>query len=513
MKKIILLFTVLIGHQFLFSQSETIPKKITQKAFAKIDFLSIDMPFDPLIPDEKNMGFTGIHYNLFLNDLFYTGIGLYGSVTGDRGGFFTLGMNAGIKKYLSEKFYVDTGFHFGGGGGAGAKDGGGAFILPHLNLGYQFKNFSLNTGWSYVNFFDGGEIKGHQANISLEIPLDFDYADYTSAEKEINTNEFENSNWNKKPKKNSLMVHFNNLKVLSKARATDGTVLEGKTIKLAGFEFTSYVNKNWFAFLKVDGAYDGIRAGYMDVFLGAGYHLSMNRNRTNILAKLGFGAGGGGAVDTKGGFLLYPDISIEQQLFEDIYISVNKGYLLTPDRDFYTSNFGIGIKYYIKRNGVKIDNPHFTKGKFKGLEVIVKQDLYFNAKRMQDPTENLHQISLQINLDLNKNMYVAGQTSFANFGNAGAYGEGIVGLGLKTNPLLNKSTTLFTQFLGGAAGGGNISTGQGLIIKPSAGLDYKLSNTLNLRASGGYVKAKGGELSSTFINLGIKYNIAFLKLK
>ena len=125
----------------------------------------------------------------------------------------------------------------------------------------------------------------------------------------------------------------------------------------------------------------------------------------------------------------------------------------------------------------------------------------------------LHQISMQINVDLNKNIFVAGQTSFANFGNAGAYAEGLIGLGLKKSNLFNNSISIFAQILGGAAGGGNISTGQGLIVKPSIGLDYKLSNTLNFRTSAGYVKAKGGNLSSPFINLGIKYNITFLKLK
>ena len=50
-------------------------------------------------------------------------------------------------------------------------------------------------------------------------------------------------------------------------------------------------------------------------------------------------------------------------------------------------------------------------------------------------------------------------------------------------------------------------------MKPSLGLDYKLSNTLSLRTAGGYVKSKGGELSSPFINFGLKYSISFLKLK
>ena len=132
----------------------------------------------------------------------------------------------------------------------------------------------------------------------------------------------------------------------------------------------------------------------MDVLLGGGYHLSMNRNKTNILAKFGIGAGGGGGVDTNGGFLLYPDISIEQQIFKDIYLSVNKGYLLTPNKHFYTSSFGVGIKYYLERNGIISNNNYFTRGKFKGFDVIVKQDMYFNAERMTEATENMHQISV-----------------------------------------------------------------------------------------------------------------------
>ena len=52
-----------------------------------------------------------------------------------------------------------------------------------------------------------------------------------------------------------------------------------------------------------------------------------------------------------------------------------------------------------------------------------------------------------------------------------------------------------------------------LIIKPSLGIDYQITNTLSLRSSTGYVKAKGGKLSSTFLNFGIKYNISLLKLK
>ncbi|MDX6746962.1 hypothetical protein SHK09_09175 [Polaribacter sp. PL03] len=512
MRNSFLFILVILCSSFLVAQTGSIPEMKTQKGFIKVDYLSINMP-QVEIPNESNMGFSGIHYNIFLNESFYTGVGIYGSISGERGGFFTLGVNAGYKKYLNKKLYIDTGFHFGGGGGAGAPDGGGAFILPHLNLGYNFNHFSLNTGWSYVNFFDDGLIRGNQLNVALEIPLDFNYANYKNVEKTFSLESLKNSSWNKATKRTSFMVHLNNLKVLSEANATTGEVLKGKTIRLAGFEFANYLSENWFAFLKVDGAYSGIRAGYMDVLLGAGYNLSFNKNRTNILAKFGIGAGGGGGVDSKGGFLLYPDISIEQQIFDDIYISLNKGYLLTPNQHFSTSTFGVGLKYYVERNGTFSNETAFNKGKFKGIEVIIKQDWYFNAKRMENPTEDMHQISLQVNLDLNKHLFLAGQTSFANFGDAGAYAEGLVGLGVRTNNILNTNASLFTQILAGAAGGGNISTGEGLIIKPSVGVDYQLNNTLSLRSAIGYVKAKGGALSNPFLNFGIKYNFTFLNMK
>ncbi len=507
MKKSLLLFLFAFSCSFLFSQDEIIPEKKIQKAFAKLDFLSLDLPLD-----DPNMGFTGIHYNLMMNDWSYAGLGIYGAVSGNKGGFFTLGVNAGIKKYFTEDFYFDTGFHFGGGGGASAPDGGGAFILPHFNLGHHFKNFSINFGWSYVDFFDGGNIKGHQLNVSLEIPLDYSYANFDASENNYNFKDLQNSDWNVKSKRTSLMLHENNLKIKGKTQNSGGVKYNGETIRLAGFELASYFSKNWFGFLKVDGAFDGIKAGYMDLFLGGGYHFSFNKNRTNILTKFGLGAGGGGGVDTKGGFLIYPDISIEQQIFNDLFISLNKGYVMSIDSHFYTSSFGIGLKYYVNRNGIISDDNSFSEGKFKGFEVITKQDVYFDAKRDGNPTENLHQISLQINLNLNKNIYAAGQTSFANFGNAGAYAEGIVGLGLKTNPILNNNITLFGQVLGGAAGGGGISTGEGLIVKPSAGFTYKVNNTLSFRTAAGYVKAKGGNLSNSFINFGIKYHLSFLKM-
>jgi hypothetical protein len=510
MKKIFILTLFLLSSQLITSQeNNAIPKKQVQKGFASIDYISVKMPIDEDGNPEVNMGVTGIHYNVWLNKSIYTGLGFYGSVNGKRGGMFTLGINAGVKTLLSEKLFLDTGFHIGGGGGASTPDGGGAFVLPHVNLGYQFKNFSTTLGYSYINFFDKGNINNKQIRLGVQIPLSFEHAAFKEKEQFFTRKKLKNSTWNQFSKRVSVMMHVNSLSPYGDSQFTDGVSLKGKTIRLTGFEFDSYFTNNWFAFFKADGAFHGIRGGYMDLFLGAGYHFSMNKNRTNILAKFGIGAGGGGGADTGGGFLVYPDISIEQKIYNNVYFSINKGYLSSPNQNFTSSTLGFGLKYYVDHSGVK-SNTSISKTKFKGIEVIIGQEMYLDAKRMLQPTENLHQIGLQLNLFLTKNIYVAGHTSFANFGNAGAYAEGIVGIGYQTKPILNNKINLYTQILAGAAGGGDISTGQGLIVKPSIGLNYHLNDKLKIRTSIGKVKARGGALNSTSISFGLNYSLSFL---
>lgn len=501
----------LMGTAIASSQEKTnVPKMHQQNGFVMMDFLSVDMPSNPVIPMEPHKGLSGIHYNLSF-DNFYTGVGIYGSLRGARGGFFTLGVNAGYKSQLTDKLFLDTGIHFGGGGGAAAPDGGGAFILPHVNLGYDFGKFSLTSGYSYINFFDGGNIKSHQLLVAVQIPVKFELSGFDAAESNYSLERLTASGWNKPAREFSFMFHLNNLKAQGRSTGDQGISLDGTTIRLAGFEAATYFDDHWFAFLKTDGAYDGIRAGYMDVFLGGGYRFTMNKKRTNVLAKFGVGAGGGGGVATEGGLMIYPDISLEQYLFDNIYLAANTGYVLTPNSRFSARTYGLGLKYYTHINGIQ--DVSATNAKFKGFEIIVKQDVYLDAERIFEPTEDLYQIALQINYFLNKTVYLAGQTAFANFGNAGAYAEGIVGLGLQSKRFANQRVNVFAQALIGGAGGGNINTGEGLIVKPSAGFNYRLSKGLSARAAAGFVRSRGGALNSTLFNLGLSYQLTFLTAK
>jgi len=301
MYKKILLFIVLSCPFFVNAQdkNQLTPTKLTQNALITFDYLSVNMP-----DGEVNMGLTGIHYNFKINNWFYTGLGMYGSVNGFRGGLFTLGVDAGLHTNLTSNIFIDTGIHFGGGGGSGAPDGGGAFVLPHFNLGYQFNNFSLAAGYSYINFFDHGAINSSQLNIALKIPLSFDYTLFNNANKSLFAEEITTSPWYQKSKKHGFLMHLDNFNLQGQTKDGIGNPIADKTIRLAGFEMNSYLTNNSFIYIRADGAYHGIRAGFMDIVLGAGTGLSFNKDRTQVLAKFGFGAAGGGGVDIQGGFII-----------------------------------------------------------------------------------------------------------------------------------------------------------------------------------------------------------------
>lgn len=497
------LFTVSIFGQE--NNNLEIPK-LTQKSFFKMDFLSVNMV------DDDNLGLAGIHYNFLLNDWSYVGLGMYGGVLGNKGGFFTLGIEAGIRKNITPNLFFDTGIHFGGGGGSGAPDGGGAFILPHFNLGYQFSGFSIEGGYSYINFFDKGDIQGHQFNAGIQIPLTYDYTNFNNLERKVIIDEnIDNSEWYQKSKKLSMLFHFNNLKLIGDTQDRNGIPLTDETIRTVGVELNSYLNENGFIFIKADGAYQGA-AGFMDIVLGTGYQLSFNKKRTSIVGKFGIGAAGGGNVDIEGGFIIYPDLSLEHKLFNNTAITINKGIMMNPSAHFISSTYGIGIKHYVNSNGLKapVEN-NFISSKFKGKEIIVGQEIYKDVANVLMDPYNMQQLFLQFNFYVNKNIYAAGQTAFANFGYAGAYAEGTIGMGVGTSSGFSSKLQLFGQILAGAAGGGYIETGEGLIVKPSAGLSIYLGDKLGIRSSIGQVIAIDGDLNSTHLNIGLSYRFATLK--
>ncbi len=74
--------------------------------------------------------------------------------------------------------------------------------------------------------------------------------------------------------KNVQQVRFDFFKPIGNSRKDNANNQEPltETLYVLGFEYQKYISNNTFVFAHADAIYKGLRAGFMDLFFGAGYH-------------------------------------------------------------------------------------------------------------------------------------------------------------------------------------------------------------------------------------------------
>ena len=124
---------------------------IAEKKDITIQKHAIQLSFESIpVTSVEDMGMMGVHIILDQKkwSRVYLGIGGYGALTGDRGGFFTAGITPGIQIPLYKQWKADFGVFLGGGGGASAYPGDGAMIRANAYLGREFNSLSAWVGLS-----------------------------------------------------------------------------------------------------------------------------------------------------------------------------------------------------------------------------------------------------------------------------------------------------------------------------------------------------------------------------
>ena len=114
----------------------------------------------------------------------------------------------------------------------------------------------------------------------------------------------------------------------------------------------------------------------------------------------------------------------------------------------------------------------------------------YRAARKTGGTESLDAVVLQVNRFVAPNLYVTGQAHSAFAGGAGAYSEGLFGVGVQLP--VTQRLRLGVEALAGAAGGGGVDTGGGAVAQGRAYVDLSLTDSLSLRVAGGKIKSVRG---------------------
>ncbi|MBA6156945.1 hypothetical protein H3Z83_10490 [Tenacibaculum sp. S7007] len=511
-----MLTTILILSSLLSQSQEDLSilkgKELHNKV--RLNFIPVEMPSDKFPELKPTMGLTGLHYQIPINDWLYGGADFHFAVTGDQGGLFTLGAELGINKQLYKNLYFDANFHFGGGGGYRKYINDGGFINPNIGLQYKKNNYSFGVQYSHVNFLSG-EIKSNSVSFFVEIPSILRFTDYDKAHQEFVANNISpDSFWSKPVVKNAQQIRFDFFKPIGKSKKDNGSPLT-ETLSVIGFEYQKYLNNNTFLFAHTDAIYKGLRAGFMDLFVGAGY-IPFQSKYINVFGKLGIGAAGG-RIAPEGGLTIYPSAGIDLKLSDKLALSGHGGYYKAIDGDFEAYTVGFGLKYFGLNGGTSSEEKKHTNFYTQGIRIEIQNQSYFDVAKFDPPTTryttDLQLIGLKANYDLNKWLYIAGEAGFAYDGGSGGYAHGLVGGGIYSPRFLNNKVRGFIEFMAGAGGGAGVDTDEGIIVRPTLGLNYDITNSVSIIASGGRYYSPFGNVNSNNINIGLSFNLSTLSVK
>ena len=461
----------------------------TQMANAESERVRLSFEDVPVSATE-NMGTLGVHYDTkpFNNSDVYVGMGGYGALTGDRGGFFTGGITLGYHRYLNDNTFgdglaVDAGLFAGGGGGASAFPGGGFMLRSHVMLEKELDNFALRLGVANTHFpntSNSAYERDTHPSIGIVIP----------------TYQFDRSYQNKTMLKSVSARSDRVIPVSlqyrpdSDAKKRDGSSLMDN-VTLIGFQYQDYINDSLYRTFETYGAGTGGVDGYAKVLAGFGINTNLIDDAVALDAKLTLGMAGGGSIDTGGGLIIQPMVGLDIELAEGWSIKPMLGKTYAPDGDFSATTSELGLSW--------------TGGKGEVGYSIQNKTYYPDASSRTKSgglyAKQIELLGVSLNKQVNDVVRVSGSAYGAYKGEVGAYAEGLFGVDAK---LFNTPVRIGYEF--GVGGGGGMDVGKGLIHQLSAGVEIPLTNDIDIILNTGIMQGiDGGTFGANVFQVGLNW--------
>lgn len=464
------------------------------------------------LPENESMGMLALGIRKRFGDYTSLGADFYSAVDGQRGGFITLGMSGAIEYPISRNWLVEAGLHLGAGGGSGGYllTGGGLMIRKSMGLKYVLTpTDAVSMGWSHVGFPQGGKIQSSQFYIAYDRAFNGLFQDGKPI---FRSREVSASVWGDYEsgyQQPALIVR--NVVVPSALNRLDGQPQQN--LQQVGIEWKSHVNSDSFIRMETVGAMGGTSAGYMHVMAGIGKEFSLTENLT-AEASFNLGGGGGGGVDTGGGLLAEAAVGLRQNFFQDWYVKVAAGRMIAPDGSFRGTGYSVGVGRsfgHLSRQGGRSDAPLILDSHPIRMRTAQQTYVGHGSSWRNRPDQNVGNLGIQLDYFVSPSVFITGQGLAAYTGDAGAYMTGLVGAGYHL-PLYERWFAE-TELLVGAAGGGGLAVGSGLVHQVNLGVGYQINDALSLQAGVGDIRAFNGPFSARTINLSLNYSFNLMSFK
>ncbi|EKD70914.1 MAG: hypothetical protein ACD_46C00330G0001 [uncultured bacterium] len=194
-------------------------------------------------------------------------------------------------------------------------------------------------------------------------------------------------------------------------------------------------------------------------------------------------------------------------------VELDAGYVNAPEGTFKAKEMSLLFKYYFSNANFNYSsNPTdylrtSDHGNFEAWRIRLFNETYLKPRSNEGSINPTMQL-INVNLDyfVQRYFYLTGQTAFAYKGQqTGGYFTGMLGLGGETPILFDNHVSLFAEMLVGTGGGAGLDIGDGALINPLVGINYKVNDAVGLQASVGRLIALKGQFQSTNFNLGLTY--------
>ncbi len=467
---------------------------------------------------DSDLGFVGIGYEFKVlqqnRSSLYLGINSYSAVAGNRPGLITLGISTAYQYAIlpQQNLFAEIGGFVGGGGGGAADDGGGLIVRPYVTLEKRIGPVGIRIGYSYLDF-PTGSITGNQFNFGLTL----NGTSFLKSIKKASSSTFASQLAFRKLRMGLTGTQYSSFKENS---FESGSSI-GRKIKLVGIQVERDFSKYGYAIFKINGALDGGGDGYMSILLGAGGKLPVLPNILNLESRVLIGPSGGGGILSGGGATMQTEAGIALKR-KGNYLKIMYGKTFAPWGNLDTKHIEITFGKSLEQLFTKIPKNQNTftvpkKGLFENqLSFSVFNRTYFSPNatdkggRPYNSAFNL--IGFEAEKFITPKLSINGATVWAYEGDYGAYAEGLVGVAYH-QPIFNHFLDLNLKAQFGAAGGGGIDIGSGLIFQYSTGIQRKLGKNSALFANFGKYQPLKGNFDPLHLDLGLKIYLTQLLKK
>jgi hypothetical protein len=450
---------------------------VTPSAHARISFEKVTFPGD------EKVGFVGTSYLVDVPRLDGVSLGpaVYGAITGQRGGFFTIGGELAWRKRIVGPFGIETGVYAGGGGGAAAPQGGGLMLRPHLDLLADFGATAFGISVSRVKF-PNGQIASTQWGLVFNI-----------------SDEFRSTRADRLDEPTRAAgrsgIGFDRVQLVAGAyRPRSGSTLtDGRTAPTIGYlgaRGEQAIGSNGYWGIEANGATQSAVAGYAE-FLGiVGAETEFIHNTLNGGIRLAAGMGGGGGVPTGGGFLVKGSLYGIFRLSSELGVSLEAGLTSAPQGELRAAHAGAALVWALdgpRSSGVATPPVRTEFGA--GVE-------RYDAARKNGTTRSMSLATLRIDRFVTPNIYLDLQTHTAFAGDAGGFTSAFLGAGW-WQPI-SPRWHVAAELLGGAAGGGGVDS-HGAVGQAMLHVGAQLTPAVGLRLGVGRIESLRGPLGATVV--------------